>query len=68
MSDVRKDVEDIKKMHATGEATLMAAFSINNSIISIFEQKLKKDFPNLSKSELVKKIHEELFYGRTDNP
>ncbi|MBI5046449.1 hypothetical protein HZC07_01830 [Candidatus Micrarchaeota archaeon] len=68
MGDVKKDVEDLLKMQASGEDSLKASLAINQTIIDLFKQKIKNEFPGISKKELNKKVYEAIFYGRKDNP
>lgn len=68
MGDVKKDVDAMIRMRASGEDSLRIAFDLNNTVIKLFEQRIKKQNPRISKSELRKKVAEDLFYGRKDNP
>ena len=68
MGDWKKDVDAIIKLGASGEDALRIAFDINNTIIGLFEQRIKNNNKGISKKELIKKIQEDLFYDRADNP
>lgn len=67
MGDVKKDVEDMIKMHATSKDSLRITASLTATVIKTFYERIKKDNPTLSKHDLLKKLNEEIFYGRRDN-
>ncbi|MBI5228046.1 hypothetical protein HY988_05645 [Candidatus Micrarchaeota archaeon] len=68
MGDVRKDVEALRRVHATGNDKLEYMSDITNLVITIFEERIKKENPKLSKKEILKILREELYHGRKDTP
>ncbi len=68
MGDVRKDVEALRRMHASGNDKLEYMSDITSLMVSIFEERIKKENPKLTKQEILKLLREELYHGRKDNP
>jgi len=68
MGDVKKDVDALIRAGASGEDSLRVAFDLDTTIIKIFGQRIRAENPSISKKALLKKIHEDLFYGRKDDP
>ena len=67
MGDVKKDVDDMIRMGATSKDSLRIMASLTATVIRVFYERLKRENPRLSKHEILKKLNEELFYGRRDN-
>ena len=67
MGDWKKDVDDMLKMGATSKDSLRISASLTATVIKTFYERIKKENPGLSKHELLKKLNEEIFYGRRDN-
>ena len=67
MGDWKKDIDDMLKMRATGKDSLRISASLTATVIRTFYERIKKENPRLSKHELLKKLNEEIFYGRRDN-
>ena len=68
MGDVKKDVELLERQNADGAVSLQIAFALDNALIKLFEERIKKENPGISLRALRNRIQEELFYGRKDNP
>lgn len=68
MGDVKKDVDALIRAGVSGEDSLRVAFDLDSTIIRIFEQRIRAENPGISKKALLKKIHEDIFYDRKDNP
>ena len=68
MGDVKKDVDALIRAGVSGEDSLRVAFDLDTTIIKLFEQKIMTEHPGISKRVLLKKVHEDLFYDRKDNP
>lgn len=67
MGDVEKDVEALERMHATGSDNLKVMASLSKTVVQVFYSRIKRENPELSEAAVLKKLHEELFYGRRDN-
>lgn len=67
MGDVEKDVEGLKQLHLSGSDKLRITSSLNNFVIKLFKERIRKEHPDLTKEELLKILREELSYGRRDN-
>lgn len=67
MADVEKDVETLEQMHATGSDSLNIMASLSRTVVRVFYERIKRENPALSEQQVLKKLNEELFYGRRDN-
>ncbi|MEW6748786.1 MAG: hypothetical protein AB1295_03710 [Candidatus Micrarchaeota archaeon] len=67
MGDVRKDVEDMVKMKATGADSLRIMASLTATVIRSFYRRKKNENPAASMHQHLKKMDEDIFHGRRDN-
>ncbi len=67
MGDVEKDVETLERMRATGRDSLNIMASLSQTVVRVFYNRIKKENPELTETGVLKKLQEELFYGRRDN-
>jgi hypothetical protein len=67
MSDVEKDVNRLKELHLSSSDKLHITSSLNDFVIKLFKERIRKEHPDLTKEELLKILREELSYGRRDN-
>jgi hypothetical protein len=67
MSDVEKDVECIKQLHLSGSDKLHITSSLNDFMIKLFKERIKREHPDASDKEILKILREELSHGRRDN-
>lgn len=67
MGDVKKDVEGLRRMNASGSYNLKLMASLTAIVIRVNYERIKQTHPNWSNHAVLKKLHEDLFYGRRDN-
>ena len=67
MGDVKKDVETMRRMHATSDDKLRIMTDLTETVIRVNYERIKKENPQYKKEKVLKKLQQCLFYGRKDN-
>jgi hypothetical protein len=67
MGDVEKDVEMMRRLRLSGSAKLRIASGLDDFIIRVFRERIRKEHPHASTRQILKILREELFHGRRDN-
>ncbi len=64
MGDVKKDVESMRRIHATSLDKLEIMADITDFIVSSFVEKIKKENPDISRDNLIEKLKVMLYHDR----
>ncbi|MEW5996900.1 MAG: hypothetical protein AB1657_04885 [Candidatus Micrarchaeota archaeon] len=64
MGDVEQDMEAMKRIHASGSAKLRAASSLNEFMVKVFKERIRRRHPHADAGRVLKILREELSYGR----
>ena len=67
MGDVEKDVEIAKRLHLSGSDKLRIASSLDDFMIKVFRERIRREHPKAGEKRILEILREELSYGRRDN-
>jgi hypothetical protein len=67
MSEVEKDVNRMKELHLSGSDKIRIASSLDDFMIQVFKERIRKEHPDADKRQILKILREELSHGRRDN-
>jgi hypothetical protein len=63
MGDVKKDVEMMKRLKASGSAKLRIASGMNAFLVHVFKERIRREHPRASAKRRLEILREELSYG-----